>query len=85
MEFFTAPDHYNAEEAYKTTTMIDGLEVNDLMSTTGFAKAVNNLVVGIKFTVLFQLPEPGKCVICRDAYRSSARNGGRSRGMKYEE
>jgi len=85
MAFFTAPTYYDAVEAYGTTTMVDNLEVNDLMSTSGFAKAVNNLLVGIKFTVLFQLPEAGKCVICRDAYRNSARNGGRSRGMKYEE
>ena len=84
LSFFTAPDHYNAEEAYQTTTMVEGLEMNDLMSTSGFAAAVKNLVVGLKFTVLFQLPEPGKCVICRDAYRSSVRNG-RGGGMKYEE
>ena len=84
LNFFTAPDHYNAEEAYQTTTMVEGLEMNDLMSTSGFAAAVKNLVVGLKFTVLFQLPEPGKCVICRDAYRSSVRSG-RGGGMKYEE
>ena len=84
LSFFTAPDHYNAEEAYQTTTMVEGLEMNDLMSTSGFAAAVKNLVVGLKFTVLFQLPEPGKCVICRDAYRSSVRSG-RGGGMKYEE
>ena len=85
LDFFTTPKVYDAEKAYGTTTMIDGLEVNDIMSTTGFANKVNNLVVGIKFTVLFQLPEEGKCVLCRDAYRSSARNRGGSRGMKYEE
>ena len=84
LSFFTAPDHYNAEEAYKTTTMVEGLEMNDLMSTSGFAAAVKNLVVGLKFTVLFQLPEPSKCVICRDGYRSSVRSG-RGGGMKYEE
>jgi hypothetical protein len=40
----------------------------------------------VKFTILFQMPEPGQCVICRDNYVSSARSytGGR-RGMKYEE
>ena len=85
LEFMTTPTSYNAEEAYGKTTMIDGLKMNDLMSTTGFASAVKNLMVGLKFTVLFQLPKEGKCVICRDAYRSSARNRGGSRGMKYEE
>ena len=71
---------------YKTRTMIDNLVMNDIMSTNGFAKAVNNLVVGVKFTVLFQMPEPGQCVICRDNYRSSVRTyTGSRRGMKYEE
>ena len=71
---------------YWTTTMIDNLEMNDVMSTNGFASAVKNLVVGIKFTILFQLPEQGQCVICRDNYRSSARTyTGSRRGMKYEE
>ena len=79
------PGAYVAEEAYMSNTMIDGLQFNDIMSTEGFAKSVNSLVVGIKFTVLFQLPEPGQCVICRDNYRSLVRESGSSRGMKYEE
>lgn len=73
---------------YKSESMIrpDRLLMNDIMSTTGFAAAVKNLMVGIKFTVLFQLPEPGQCVICRDAYGSSVRRSGvRRRGVKYEE
>lgn len=70
---------------YNTTSMVDNLVMNDIMSTSGFAASVNNLVVGLKFTVLFQLPEPGQCVICRDAYRSSAKSHGSSRGMQYEE
>lgn len=80
---FTAPDSYNAEAAYKTTTMIDNLTVNDIMSTQGFADKVNNLMVGIKFTVLFRLPEPGQCVICRDAYLPNYKSG--RGGVKYEE
>ena len=84
------PESYDTESSsknyvYQTTTMVDNLQMNDIMATSGFAKAVNNLVVGLKFTILFQLPEPGTCVICRDAYRASTpRNSGR-RGMKYEE
>ena len=71
---------------YKTRTMIDNLQLNDIMSTEGFASAVNNLMVGLKFTILFHLPEQGQCVICRDGYQSSARShSGSSRGMKYEE
>lgn len=68
---------------YNTTSMVDNVVVNDLMSSSGFAKAVNSLVIGLKFTVLFQMPEPGKCVLCKDAYRSLARR--RSGGVKHEE
>lgn len=72
---------------YQSESMIrpDKLVMNDIMSTDGFASAVNNLMVGLKFTVLFQLPEPGQCVICRDAYGSSIRRSSGRRGMKYEE
>ena len=92
------PSGYNVGETapvYNTTSMIDNLKVNDIMSTETtnldgtkqpFAKSVNSLMVGIKFTVLFQLPEPGQCVICRDAYGTSIRSRrSSSRGMKYEE
>ena len=92
------PEGYNVGSTapvYNTTSMIDNLRVNDIMSTQTinpdgttqpFAKSVNNLMLGIKFTVLFQLPEPGQCVICRDAYGSGVRSGrSSSRGMKYEE
>ena len=69
-----------------TTTMVDNLVMNDVMSTAGFANKVTNLVVGLKFTILFQMPEEGKCVICADGYTSSVRNfGGSRRGMQYEE
>ena len=73
---------------YKTETMIapNKLILNDIMSTTGFASAVKNLMVGLKFTILFQIPEPGQCVICRDAYVSTVGSGRvRSGGVKYEE
>lgn len=73
---------------YKTETMIapNKLILNDIMSTTGFASAVKNLMVGLKFTILFRIPEPGQCVICRDAYGSSVSSGSvRSGGVKYEE
>ena len=66
--------------------MVDGLVLNDVMSTAGFASKVSNLFVGVQFTVLFQLPEEQKCVICNDGYTSSVRSyGGSSRGMQYEE
>ena len=94
---FTAPQVYDCNPSsdnyvYQTTSMIDNLQVNDIMSTAKqdasgnlvpFAKSVNSLMVGIKFTILFQLPRSQKCVICQDAYRSSVRH--RRGGMKYEE
>ena len=85
------PERYDTDPSspnyvYKTRTMVDNLVMNDIMSTSGFAKAVNNLVVGVKFTVLFQLPEQQKCVMCSDSYRSTIRTyGGSRKGMQYEE
>ena len=81
-------DPNSANYVYKSESMVspDRLVMNDIMSTAGFASAVNNLMVGLKFTVLFQLPEPGQCVICRDAYGSSVRSRGARRSrLKYEE
>lgn len=68
---------------YNTTSMVDNVVMNDIMSTSNFADKVYNLMVGLKFTVLFQLPEPGQCVLCRDAY-SNLSNPRRGR-LKYEE
>jgi len=70
---------------YNTRTMVDNLVMNDIMTTTNFADKVNNLFVGVKFTVLFQLPAPRQCVVCRDAYSQSAPRSSRGRGVKYEE
>ena len=87
-DMWTTPGRYDA-----STSMINNLVLNDIMSTRKvdnkgaikpFADKVNSFMFGLKFTVLFQMPEPGQCVICRDAYTSSARRFGRAR-MKYEE
>lgn len=86
LDGFIAPEKYNdgaTSPAYNTTTMVSTLKVNDIMSTANFADKVNNFMIGLKFSVLFQMPEPGQCVICRDAYRSSI-NSRRGR-LKYEE
>ena len=48
-------------------------------------KFVRNLFVGVKFTILFELPKPGECVICRDSYLPTYKSGRRGRGVKYEE
>ena len=74
----------SADYIYKTTTMVDNAQLTDIMSTNGFASKVNNLVVGLKFTVLFPLPDSSeRCAICKDAYGSSVRR--RGGGVKYEE
>ena len=85
-EALILPTGYNTGETapvYNTTTMVDKLVMNDIMSTEGFAKSVNNLMIGLKFTVLFQLPDPGQCVICHDSYRNLA--SPRRGSLKYEE
>ncbi|MCM1034345.1 MAG: hypothetical protein NC038_02125 [Paludibacter sp.] len=45
---------------------VNQMKMTDVLSTSVAAKAVNNLMVGVKFTVLFRLPERGNCVICKD-------------------
>ena len=46
----------------------NALQMHNILSTENVASAVNNLLVGIKFTVLFELPQTKGCVICRDGY-----------------
>ena len=84
------PERYDVEPTspnyvYKTRTMVDNLKLNDVMSSAGFASSVNSLLVGIKFQVLFQMPQEGKCVICRDAYVRSASHGKSGTGVKHDE
>ena len=80
------PQTYTIDPSRKTNPMVDNLVMNDIMSTSGFASKVSNLLIGLKFTILFQLPKEGECVLCKDAYHSLVRSHGSSRrGMKYEE
>ena len=67
-EFFTWTD------AVIDYDCLNYIGMNDVLSTNRAPKAVNNLLVGVKFTVLFQLPERKACVICRDGYRGIYRN-----------
>ena len=77
-------DPRSANYVYRGTSMIDQTQLNDILRTDNFAKSVNNLLIGIKFTVLFQLPKARECVTC--SYRSTIRShGGSRRGVKYEE
>ena len=84
------PERYDVDATspnyvHGTRTMIDNLQMNDVMATEGFAKKVQNLMIGVKFTVLFQMPQQQKCVMCADGYQSTANPARGSRGMKYEE
>ena len=83
-----APAAYNNGDTYpvyNTTSMVDNLVMNDVMSTEGFASSVNNLMIGLKFTILFQMPEPGECLLCRDAYLGTRKSGRSRAGVKFEE
>jgi len=85
----TLPEKYDIDPAspayvYNGTSMVDNLVMNDIMSTTNFASKVNNLMVGLKFTVLFQMPEHKNCVLCGDSYQSLVRHSPRTR-MHYDE
>ena len=42
---------------YNSTSMLDKMSFNPLMSTSGFAKEVRSAVIGVKFTMLFRLQE----------------------------
>lgn len=69
-------------EAPKTYTpqipnsMTDGLKMNDILSTKDIATGVNNLLVGVKFTILFELVPAPKCVTCEKDIRLRHRKGG---------
>ena len=84
------PERYDIEPTspnyiYNTRTMVDNLTMNDVMGTANFARAINSLLVGLKFTVLFQMPHEGKCVVCRDGYNTSVPRARGGSGVKYEE
>ena len=65
-----------------TDTQVPEPIVADILSTADVAKAVKNLFVGVKFTILFEMPTPGHCVICRDSqlpYRPAGGGRGSAR------
>ena len=85
------PDTYDSDVSsegyvYKNAnkTMLEGIVMNDIMSVDNFASRVNNLMVGLKFTVLFRLPKSGQCVTCRDNYLGTTRSKSRA-GVQHEE
>ena len=52
----------------------NALQMHNILSTENVASVVNNLLVGIKFTVLFELPQTKGCIICRDGYTGFSSN-----------
>lgn len=58
-----------ASSSYNPDDMLSSIQMHDILSTRNVASAVTNLFVGVKLTVLFELPQAGKCVICQDAYK----------------
>lgn len=60
---------------YNTKAPLSGLEATDVMSSkemTDMHAFFNTVMVGVKFTVLFQLPKSKSCVMCREQpFRSS--------------
>lgn len=57
-------------------SMTKDLKLNDILSTKDVAKSVNNLMVGIKFTILFELVPAPKCVTCEKDTPLRHRKGG---------
>ena len=66
----------NDDISLPQTYSIDGMKdisINHIFSTKAAADhKVNNLMIGVKATYLFQLPEKRACVVCKDAYRKHA-------------
>ncbi len=54
------------------------IKLHNIFSTSDAVK-VQNLMVGVKATYVFQLPEQKACTVCRDAYRGTSA-GSMSRG-----
>ena len=92
---FMVPDGTTYSE---TTDMRSVVAIQDILSSKDYIPSntkhnVNvgdhighNLMLGLKFTVLFLMPDKGKCVLCNDNYNNSNRrsSGGRRR-VHYEE
>ena len=91
----TIPDAYVNKVGNE---MIEGIKTTDIFSSQDYVKSPSapghniiadrvghNFMVGVKFTVLFQLPEKGQCVLCRDAYRDTPLRSRGNAGMKYDE
>lgn len=64
------PQSFNPVDIHaKVGSVENALQMNHILSTADVASSINNLLIGIKFTVLFELPQRPSCIICRDNYR----------------
>ncbi len=54
------PEKYVAPSTYD---MVEATSLKDAISSNAAGK-LNNLFVGVKFTALFDLPQPGECILC---------------------
>lgn len=61
VEPVVTPEKYVAPSTYD---MVDAAKLRDVVSSSVAGK-MNNLFVGIKFTAMFDLPEPRECVMCK--------------------
>ncbi|MCQ2343036.1 MAG: hypothetical protein MJZ75_06080 [Paludibacteraceae bacterium] len=60
-EPMTMPERYVTPAVYD---MVDAASFKDVISSNVAGK-LNNLFVGVKFTCMFDLPEPRECVLCK--------------------
>ncbi len=66
-------DNITFPTAYSSDTeKMKEITINHIFSTKAATNPVNNLMLGIKATYLFQLPTRGVCTVCRDAYRGAS-------------
>ncbi len=62
-------------KSYSTDGM-QNITINHIFSTKLAADSrVNNMMIGIKATYLFELPQKKACTVCRDAYRGHSSSG----------
>ena len=57
---------YSTPTVYNEADMISELRMTDLLHSAARSDRVVPLQVGVKFTVLFRVGDPKKCVICEE-------------------
>lgn len=57
---------YSTPTLFNESDMTSGVVINNLLLSEARPNRVNPLQIGVKFTVLFKVGEPKKCVICHE-------------------